>query len=103
MERLEAMRAKAVKWLEFKVDLYAPRWKVAKYALACAEYLKDADSVLLELEKRREMHAWLGQPVKAKAYELFMRPFKKKEVCVCCGCRDGWCEGCIPDETLLNN
>lgn len=24
-----------------------------------------------------------------------------KKLFACCGCRDGWCAGCVPDETLL--
>jgi hypothetical protein len=40
--------------------------------------------------------------------EQFMREMdealgfnESKEVYVCCGCKDGWCDGCVPDETLL--
>ena len=54
MEKLEAMRHKAVKWLEFKVDINSARWKVGRYTLAVAEYTNSAERVLIELEKRRE-------------------------------------------------
>lgn len=39
--------------------------------------------------------------------EQFMREldqalgFNESKLRSCCGCREGWCPGCIPDETLL--
>lgn len=49
------------------------------------------------------------EEIQSREDEMFMEELdqalgfnESKRLIACCGCRGGWCPGCVPDETLLD-